>query len=407
MKNKRVLFVGSLCSDQTINEILACSKRKMAQAAPKFYKLLFNGLAECDDVMQIETISTLPISELTHDKRFWLLPQETEGKIEYNYVPIINLGLLKNLVAFIICFFKVLFWGLGKRKGKVIICDVLAFSSAAATWLATRINRIKVVAIITDIPGMITLDKRKDFPIKSRIASRLSEWIFKMYDGYVFLTEQMNDLINVRSKPYIVIEGLADMQMASMDNCLENKPSEKILLYAGGINEIYGIKKTIDAFMNIKGDDLRFHIYGHGPMEKDMPRYMEMDSRIVYFGVVPNAEIVKRELEATLLINPRSSKEEFTKYSFPSKNMEYMASGTPLLTTPLLGMPKEYNEYVYLFDDESTDGMQQTLSELFGKPREELHELGARAKQFVLAKKNHLTQAHRLDDFIEMNVISR
>ena len=55
---------------------------------------------------------------------------------------------------------------------------------------------------------------------------------------------------------------------------------------------------------------------------------------------------VAEELKATLLVNPRPTTEEFTIYSFPSKNMEYMASGTPLLTTKLPGMPEEYHQYV-------------------------------------------------------------
>ena len=65
---------------------------------------------------------------------------------------------------------------------------------------------------------------------------------------------------------------------------------------------------------------------------------------------------------ATLLINPRFSNEEYTKYSFPSKNMEYMASGTPILTTKLPGMPKEYYEYIYLFEEESIEGMKNKMS---------------------------------------------
>ena len=69
---------------------------------------------------------------------------------------------------------------------------------------------------------------------------------------------------------------------------------------------------------------------------------------VKYKGVAPNAVIVEEELKATLLVNPRPTGEEYTKYSFPSKNMEYMASGTPVLTTCLPGMPAEYNEYVYL-----------------------------------------------------------
>jgi glycosyltransferase involved in cell wall biosynthesis len=184
-------------------------------------------------------------------------------------------------------------------------------------------------------------------------------------------------------------------------NSLENKASERILIYAGAILEKYGIKKLIDAFRLLGGNDLRLHIYGAGAMEKDMPGYMSLDNRIVYHGTVPNQEIVQNELKATLLVNPRPSNEEFTKYSFPSKNMEYMVSGTPLVTSLLPGMPLEYNQFVYIFDDESVEGICRTLKFLLSKPGENLHEFGNHAKQFVLDYKNNFIQAERLLLFFE------
>ena len=70
-----------------------------------------------------------------------------------------------------------------------------------------------------------------------------------------------------------------------------------------------------------------------------------------------------------------------------------MVSGTSVVTTPLPGMPEEYNQYVYLFDDESVDGMHKTLEMLLAKSKEELHEFGGLAKQFVLAYKSNEVQA--------------
>jgi glycosyltransferase involved in cell wall biosynthesis len=189
--------------------------------------------------------------------------------------------------------------------------------------------------------------------------------------------------------------------MAAVDNLPEHKAPERIMLYAGGIYEKYGIKKLIDAFMQLEGDDLRLHIYGSGEVAKDMPDYMKLDKRIVYYGIVPNKEVVEKELEATLLINPRSSVEEFTKYSFPSKNMESMVSGTPLLTTPLPGMPQEYYPFVYVFNDESVEGFCQTLKMLLSTPKEELHEFGRLAKEFVLTYKSNRVQAERVLCFFE------
>ena len=121
----------------------------------------------------------------------------------------------------------------------------------------------------------------------------------------------------------------------------------------------------------------------------------------MYMGVVPNPEVVEAELDASLLVNPRPTHEEFTKYSFPSKNIEYMASGTPLLTTKLPGMPKEYYPYVFLIEEETTEGYSKALSEALSKTDEDLFEWGAKAKGFVLDNKNSCEQARRVIELIK------
>ena len=124
-------------------------------------------------------------------------------------------------------------------------------------------------------------------------------------------------------------------------------------------------------------------------------------SNIKYLGVVPNSEVVNAELKATLLINPRPTGEDYTKYSFPSKNMEYMASGTPVLTTRLPGMPLDHVEYVYLIEEETAVGIASMLSEILTQSEEELFEKGKEAKRFILEKKNNVSQAKKLLDMLD------
>ena len=66
-----------------------------------------------------------------------------------------------------------------------------------------------------------------------------------------------------------------------------------------------------------------------------------------------------------------------------------MASGTPVLTTCLPGMPKEYNDYVFLLQDETTEGVKKALQEIFAMTDLELYEKGEKAKAFVLNQKNN------------------
>ena len=114
-----------------------------------------------------------------------------------------------------------------------------------------------------------------------------------------------------------------------------------------------------------------------------------------------NDEVVQAEMDADLLINPRPTHEEFTKYSFPSKNMEYMASGTPVLTTNLPGMPEEYKPYVYLIEDESVEGFAQAIRITFEIARNERDKKGIDAQRFVLDKKSNILQCKYVLSMLE------
>ena len=124
------------------------------------------------------------------------------------------------------------------------------------------------------------------------------------------------------------------------------------------------------------------------------------DDRVFYGGMLLNTQIVEKEQEATLLVNPRPTGEEYVKYSFPSKTMEYMASGTPVLTTVLPGMPKEYHPYVFLLEDESEDGIAAKLKEVLEQSEEDLFRKGCEAREFVLKEKNNVIQAKKILDML-------
>jgi len=211
----------------------------------------------------------------------------------------------------------------------------------------------------------------------------------------------VNEPVNTNNNPQIAIEGMVNYESKEVSNLREGKYQEKVVVYAWDLHEKYGIKKLIEAFVSLQMEDVRFLIYGSGEMEKEIREYEGQDSRIKYFGVVHNSIVIREEIKATLLVNPPPSHEEFTKYSFPSKNMEYMASGTPLLTTKLPGMPEEYYDFVYMFDDESIEGMARTLEQVLSLPKEELQAKGAAAKEFVLREKNNVVQSKKASNLFE------
>lgn len=392
-----IFYVASVCSKKKFEQLYKESKIKPQQQVQKFHHLFIKGLEQLEH--QVQVMSALPLSRSSSSKRWSHKEKDLEGNIDYHYLPFINFPVVKQLFIFIAGFFTCFKWSM-QKENKVLICDVLTITSSVPALLISKIFGFKSVAIVTDLPSfMVNYSADKNRGLQSfvlKLYEKICNFFINKYDLYMILTEQMNEVVNRKMKPYIVIEGMVDSDMKDVINKLGEKREEKIIIYAGALYEKYGVKKLIEAFRDVKIQEARLWLYGAGELEEEIRKYETVDKRIKYFGVVPNIEVVEAERRATLLVNPRSSTEAFTKFSFPSKNMEYMVSGTPLLTTKLPGMKEEYYDYIYLLEDECIEGITEALHHILLKSKEELFFKGFQAKEFVLREKNNVIQAKKL-----------
>lgn len=78
-----------------------------------------------------------------------------------------------------------------------------------------------------------------------------------------------------------------------------------------------------------------------------------------------------------------------------------MASGTPVLMSNLPSMPNEYKDYLFLFKDESIEGMSQMIKQIFSLNTDELKKKGNKAKEFILKYKNSKVQVNKILKLIE------
>ena len=105
--------------------------------------------------------------------------------------------------------------------------------------------------------------------------------------------------------------------------------------------------------------------------------------------------------QATVLVNPRQNNEEFTKYSFPSKTMEYLSSGIPVVAYKLDGIPDEYDAYIQYVEDDSIESLKKKLIEVCELSDEERQSLGSAGRAFVLTEKNSTIQVKKIVMLIE------
>lgn len=387
----KIIYVSNLCSQQRLNELGISNDKSLNHAIQKYHRLLVEGLEKNN--VSVETISSIPISSTSCNNKVYITNHtEYVSNIKYNYLSVVNIPLIKHLNILLSSFFKTISL-CRHNKNVVIICDVLNISVSLGALLAAKMLKRKSVGIVTDIPVFLNSNKEN-------LIVKINNFLMNSFSSYVFLTDEMKNIIKCENKKYIVIEGQVDSEMVDKPNTLENKYSNKVCIYAGGLQKIYGIKYLVESFIDADIDDSELHIYGNGDFVDELKTICREYSKVKYLGVKPNNYIVEQELKATLLINPRPTNEEYTRYSFPSKNMEYMVSGTPILTTDLPGMPKEYKDYIYIIEEENVEGLSKTLKNILGKNRSELHQKGLVAKEFVLKEKNNVLQAKKIINMI-------
>ncbi len=398
-----ILYLSSCCSDEKFEHLRKSGMTVKLPQAQKYNNLLIQGIAENIDG-EVHALCAIPVNSGTAKKKLFKREAENSGNIKYIYGGFLNFLFLRQITRTIGAIFEIrkIY---KQNKDCIIIVDILSQSLDAAARICGKKYAIPVIGIVTDVPGHTSGARAKTYSyIRRKIgefAAKISQKNMAKHDAFLFLTEAMNSVVNKSNRPYIVLEGHSDAKMSSVENSLSNKSTPKVAMYAGGIHKEFGIERFVNAFVSGSFDDWELHIYGDGNYQKDLTVLSEKVSNVKYFGVRPNLEIVSEQLKATLLVNPRLTDAEYVKYSFPSKTMECMASGTPLLTTKLPGMPKEYYPYVYLFDDETEKGMLETLKVVLSKDSAEHHALGEKAKDFVMTEKTNVAQAKKLIDFIK------
>ncbi len=397
-----ILFTSFVVSKDRFKEVYEEARVKPGQQVQKLNSQTCKGFAKNGD--RIVALSTAPVSRATSSKFYVRGGSDVEEGVEYRYIPFINFPIIKQFGVLVVGFFKALGWALkGKRSEKVILCDTLAPTLSTFSIAVSRLCGIKRVAFVTDIPYIMDVTTETYTGVKAivkKLYGSVSAKSTTKYHGYVLLTEAMNDLINPKGRPHMIMEGMVDSNHIGSENRLEDKYDPPVLLYAGTLYRKYGVEALVYGFLKSKVN-AKLWVFGWGEMEDELRELNETQDRMTFFGTVPNQEILDHEVKATLLVNPRPSTEDFTKYCFPSKNMEYMMSGTAVLATRIPSMPEDYHPNMFLLDDESPEGIAKTLEEILAMPVEEIHKRGQAGKAFVENQKTNTAQTARIKAFIQ------
>ena len=381
----KIVYAAGCVSEKTYEKLYSGAAAAPGFQSQKYNRLFIEGLAEHT---RVDVVSYPPAEERALSSGVISLPEETVNKACYHYMKtyrsLPRRWLHYFLGSFLRCM-KLL------DKDSAVMLDCWNQMSGLGALLASRLKGCRCVCVVTDLPDYLG----------GGLTETLSEFLIRHATDYVVLTQRMNDRVNKKGKPYVVLEGHADITMASREPSMARKSKKRICLYAGSIHRIYGIERLVEGFRQAAIPDAELHIYGSGDYQKELEEIAAREPSIIYGGMLLPSQVVEKEMEATLLVNPRPSDEEFVKYSFPSKTMEYMSTGTPVLMTKLPCLPEEYLPHLYLIQEETPRGMAEALKQVLSLPDEVLFQKGCQAREFVLRERNNVVQAAKVLDMLE------
>lgn len=259
-----------------------------------------------------------------------------------------------------------------------------------------KYKHIKVCLVVPDLPeymNVTAMQTNLKYRTMKKIEIAYLRKCLSNIDNYVFLTEHMKNWFN-RQINYVVVEGISSDKAPQYNKKEMFLDENKHIVYTGGIKREYGVFELISSFMEIITGDWVLDIFGDGVHFEEAKKMAAGDGRVIFHGSVPNSLAVQAQQEADLLVNPRPNY-EFAKYSFPSKILEYMLSGNPMLAYKLDGIPSEYDNYYFHIEDEK-NGFVHSLCKVMEMNSDERKQMGKKAQEFVLNNKTPKIQAGKI-----------
>jgi glycosyltransferase involved in cell wall biosynthesis len=392
-----IIYIGSIYPPGQIEKLKSFGS-SIDFAADTFQISLLEGLFCYYRDMKIITSPNISNYPKVKKKLF----SKKEFQLSYNkqkhiFTGFVNIPILKH-ISKLVRISREIKKSIDKDSDNRIIIYGVGSPSLLALYYINK-RRYKSCLIVPDLPEFMSDKKKLSYLIGKKIDKLFINLGIRKIDSFVLFSPYMKERFPVYNKPWIHLEGVfSKTKTFSLE---EKKENYRTILYSGSLSKRYGIMDLVKAFNLIDKDNYRLWICGGGDALSEIKDFEKIDKRIQYLGLLSKEEVRRKQKQATLLINPRHKIDEYTKYSFPSKTMEYMASGTPVLMSHLLSIPSEYEKHLYFFDDESIEGMKNKIIEICEKSQEELNAFGKAASKFIINEKNEKKQANRIVELLK------
>jgi glycosyltransferase involved in cell wall biosynthesis len=399
-------FVGAVVPDEARYHTPAFSR-----AGQMYQEEILKGLKKAGLPSSL-IISVLPVGSRRHSKTASLCVGADRARLGdgslIRFVPFINITPLKQISIGIGTVIELIQWGWQNRKKtvRVVYCYNLSVPPGLFILIGSWLIRAKTIVSLCDIdvPGET---------VPNNIYHRLDFWLQRKliphFDGHVVVSDAIaNDFLPGR--PYFRLEGGIEPGGSGETNLRNQNAKDReahfVIAAAGRLDETNGIPELLRAFTLLHGDQFRLRIAGRGPLEDQVRVAAGSDSRIEFYGLLSRESVLEMYGSSSVLINLRMTKSRNTKYFFPSKMMEYLASGVPVISTCTGHVEAEFGNFIYLLRDETPQALCTLIQYVASLSPTERKKTGEMASVYMNTNKTWEAQTRKLAAFIRGTILS-
>lgn len=322
---KNLVFLGNYYPEQLDDYVRSKSIDIVPFSSVNFNRKLISGFPS--ERLKINIVSPIYFGAFPKHSRELFVKKFKLDTNEHT-VPYFNFVYLNNICKSLM---------LKKRTRKIDLVDLIIVSEIHLPYLQAAIKlkkrtKSKILLCVLDLPQFMSFQA-------TSVLYKMAKWIdikkinklLRQVDYFYFLNEGMND-INSSGRPYIVREGLVSGGIQH-----DFKENEDFFLYSGSLEEGFNIREMITSFICASEKSMKkfkLVICGNGSLKNYVENISKNNPQVVYLGLVSPTEVRKLQDAAYAFINPRKPIDTFTKYSFPSKNFEYLEHGKPTISFP-------------------------------------------------------------------------
>lgn len=397
----KVLFLGGVFDDSHNVEIISKTKTYVEYAANNFQRKIIEGLRLCGVSVQVISAPFIGAYPQAYKDIFFRgFNHKIKDESGYKYAHFNNIwgiqnpsrrrGVQKLLKDFI---------NDNDEEKLIIVYTPHTPLIQAANYAKKKDAKIKICLVIPDLPQYMNLSSH--VPRLYSILKKYDIWTFmkesRTVDSYIILTKQMAIPLAIGKRPYAVIEGIYEKLDYSLT---KNNDGIVRIVYTGRLERNFGILNLIKAFSLLEDENLRLVICGGGEAKNEVEAASVKDRRIEYKGQV-SSDIARRHiLEGDILVNPRQNNSDYTKYSFPSKIIDYLSTGNSVVAYKLDGMPEEYKNFIYFVPDNTIETLAATIKKVIYSTNESRTNKSKAGMKYL---ENHLSKRNVAKTILELN----